>query len=201
MGLAIKILTFILEIWILVASAIMIFVSYFLLDKKGFSKKKVANIFIVVGMLQNLIVCGLYVAISDIYCITSSSGFSVAVYSILIILTSVYFLLSVIFGEAALNKLKTTKSKSEFTGLAICVLLFCNLIAGILMLCISDAELSENATSTRQPKRIAPAQNQDFDNELTTELENLNSLKNNGLITDTEYENLRKNAIGKYLNK
>ncbi|MBQ7935364.1 MAG: hypothetical protein IJ407_04015 [Clostridia bacterium] len=50
-----------------------------------------------------------------------------------------------IVGFIALNKLKKATKKSELTGIAIVTLLFCNLIGGILMLCLSDADLAPAA--------------------------------------------------------
>ena len=41
-------------------------------------------------------------------------------------------ILPLVFGIIALNQMKTQKPG---TGISICVLLFCNLIAGILLLC------------------------------------------------------------------
>ena len=52
-----------------------------------------------------------------------------------------WMIVPLIVGIIALNKLNNAKSKSELTGVAICTLLFVNLIAGILMLCINDEQL------------------------------------------------------------
>lgn len=52
-----------------------------------------------------------------------------------------WMIVPLIVGIIALNKLNNAKSKSELTVVAICTLLFVNLIAGILMLCINDEQL------------------------------------------------------------
>ena len=46
-------------------------------------------------------------------------------------------ILPLIFGIIALKKMKTEKPS---TGLSVCVLLFCNMIAGILLLCSKPEE-------------------------------------------------------------
>ena len=46
-------------------------------------------------------------------------------------------ILPLIFGIIALKKMKTEKPS---TGLSVCVLLFCNLIGGILLLCSKPEE-------------------------------------------------------------
>lgn len=51
-------------------------------------------------------------------------------------------ILPLIFGGLALKKLKTATTKSELTVNAILVLLFCNVIGGILMLCMKDEDLA-----------------------------------------------------------
>lgn len=53
-----------------------------------------------------------------------------------------WMILPLIFGFIALNKLKNAKSKDELTVVAILTLLFCNLIGGILMLCIPAEEFN-----------------------------------------------------------
>ncbi len=53
-----------------------------------------------------------------------------------------FMIFPIIVGAIALKKLKTATTKSELTGIAIVTLLFCNLIGGILMLCIDEKDLA-----------------------------------------------------------
>ena len=53
-----------------------------------------------------------------------------------------WYILPLIFGFIALNKMKNAKSKSELTVPAILVILFCNIIGGVLMLCIPDSDFA-----------------------------------------------------------
>ena len=55
-----------------------------------------------------------------------------------------WVILPLIFGGMALGKLKTATTKSELTTSAVLVLLFCSLLGGIFMLCISEEELAAN---------------------------------------------------------
>ncbi len=52
-------------------------------------------------------------------------------------------ILPLIFGFIALKKLKTATTKSELTVPAVLCLLFCNIIGGVLMLCIKEEELTQ----------------------------------------------------------
>lgn len=50
----------------------------------------------------------------------------------------------IIVGAIALKKLNTATTKSELTGIGVATLLFCNLIGGILLLCMSDEDLQKS---------------------------------------------------------
>jgi len=67
---------------------------------------------------------------------------------VLIIISMVcgfWMIIPLIVGAIALKKLNTASSKNELTGIAVCTLLFCSLIAGILMLCLKDEDLQAKA--------------------------------------------------------
>ncbi len=65
------------------------------------------------------------------------------VFIILGMIVGCWMIIPIIVGIFALKKLNTAKTKSELTVMAVITLLFCNLIGGILMLCISDEELAK----------------------------------------------------------
>jgi len=52
-----------------------------------------------------------------------------------------FLIFPIIVGVMALKKLDQAKTKEELTGMAIAVLLLVNVIAGILMLVISNQEM------------------------------------------------------------
>ncbi len=56
-----------------------------------------------------------------------------------------YTILPLIFGFIALKKLNTATKKDDLTVWAILTLLFCNIIGGILMLCMKDEDLAPAA--------------------------------------------------------
>ena len=64
------------------------------------------------------------------------------VFIILGMIFSFYMILPLIFGFIALKKLKTATKRDELTVIAILTLLFCNVIGGILMLCLKDEDLA-----------------------------------------------------------
>ncbi|MBP3333272.1 MAG: hypothetical protein J6M35_04410 [Clostridia bacterium] len=51
-------------------------------------------------------------------------------------------ILPLIFGFIALNKLKKATNKSDIIVAAVLALIFCNMIGGILMLCIPETEFA-----------------------------------------------------------
>lgn len=48
-----------------------------------------------------------------------------------------------IVGAIALKKLNTATNKDQLVGIGVCTLIFCSLIGGILMLCLTDADLKQ----------------------------------------------------------
>ncbi len=59
------------------------------------------------------------------------------VFIILGMVVGFWMILPLIFGFIALKKMKTQKPS---TGICVCVLLFCNLIGGILLLCSKEED-------------------------------------------------------------
>ena len=116
-----------------------------------------------------------------------------------------WFIAPVVVGIVALSKLDQAKTKDELTGVAICTLLLCNTIAGILMLCITDEELQKDgsaavANKTEQINKQPSAQSeQNKTDEVIKKIEKLKSLKDQGILSEEEFENLRKREINKIL--
>ena len=54
-----------------------------------------------------------------------------------------WMILPLIFGGIALHQMKTKKPS---TGMCVCVLLFCNLLGGIFLLCSKEEEYVQNPT-------------------------------------------------------
>ena len=66
-------------------------------------------------------------------------------------------ILPLVFGFLALNKLKTAKSKDELIVWGVLTLLFCSLIGGILMLCLTEKDFVD-AAAVEEPKEEAPTE-------------------------------------------
>lgn len=82
--------------------------------------------------------------------------------------------------------------KGKLTGgtriaMGIITLLFCNLIAGILILCLESA--AKNKTEAVNQT------NQDTVVTLEEKLKNLDAMKSRGLISEEEYEKIRRKII------
>ncbi len=75
----------------------------------------------------------------------------------------------IIVSSFSLSRLNSARTKRELTGTAVCCLILCNLVAGILMLCIKDADLTDN-----------------------TNLNNLNAIENS-IEKDADHNHLFRN--------
>ena len=76
---------------------------------------------------------------------------SAKVFIILGMVFGFYMIFPIIVGAIALKKLKNAQSKSELTAMSVVTLLFCNIIAGILMLCLPDTEFEQPVVAEAAP--------------------------------------------------
>ena len=66
------------------------------------------------------------------------------VFIILGMIVGFWTILPLIFGGITLSKMKTATCKADMTVWGVLSLLFCNLIGGILVLCVSDEEWAQH---------------------------------------------------------
>jgi hypothetical protein len=136
------------------------------------------------------------------------------VFIYLSIIFGFYLIVPIIVGVLALEKLDTAKNKEDLKTIGILTLIFCSVIAGILMLCMDDDELKENDvvddTSSQDNKPIIE-DNQDTnsnkdenanENEtLKKELADARNLYDNKLIDEDEYKKMVSKIIDKNVKK
>lgn len=105
-----------------------------------------------------------------------------------------------VIGILALKKIEEAKSLSELQGWGIAVLLCCSTLGGIFMLNIRQEDLTDNDTISAQQ---APTQSsQELNNNshhIEQELMKAQELHNAGILTDDEYQEIRKSIIDKLL--
>lgn len=65
------------------------------------------------------------------------------VFIIISMVFSFWVIIPLIVGILALNRLKTASTKDDLIGVGICTLLFCSVIGGILLLCMTDNDLQK----------------------------------------------------------
>ena len=88
------------------------------------------GIFLGVCIANGAFIESLYYMVSNVRAL----GFSISCFSVFPIIIAFF----------ALTKLETAKKKDSIITIAIFTLLFCSLIAGILMLCLSDKDFQYN---------------------------------------------------------
>ena len=94
-----------------------------------------------------------------------------------------------VIGIIAYKKLDEATKKEEISGWAIAVLLLVNLIAGICMLAMTDAELSENVQQKKTGAEQTP------ENDAFEGLLRLKKLLEDGIITQEIYEAKKKEYL------
>jgi hypothetical protein len=130
-----------------------------------------------------------------------------------------YLIVPIIVGIIALEKLDSAKSREEIKTIGILTLIFCSVVAGIIMLCIDDNELKENEViedeNSKDNKPIIqdnePDKNDDIIKEpndntnknddqnesLKKELSDAKNLYDNKLIDEDEYKKMVSKIIDK----
>ena len=146
--------------------------------------KNAAKILLYIGI-------GLFGFIGLIYFVLS---FCVIPASLLYLIFVAYAIcIGIILPIYALKRIDTAKSKKDLQVWGIIILIFSNLVAGILILLIDDEELNGKAINNSK-KQITT-------DELSNRLEKLRRIKEEQNLTDEEYNELKKKVIDDFLNK
>lgn len=120
----------------------------------------------------------------------------------------------IVFGILALIKLDEVKKKDDLLVWAILSLFLVNIVAGIIMLCMSDEDLKENNKEKKEeqvsPNNVVEAEAYVVNDDINTKKENykefqtsidklekLYELKEKKIISEEEYENLKKDLLKK----
>ena len=134
---------------------------------------------------------GLFGLIGFIYFILSFCGIPASL--LFLIFVAYAICIGIILPIYALRRIDTAKSKKDLQVWGIVILIFSNLVAGILILLIDDEELNGKAINNSN-KQITT-------DELSNRLEKLRRIKEEQNLTDEEYNELKKKVIDDFLNK
>ena len=166
---------------------------YYKNRKEEEQMKTASKVFIILGIITGGLLCG----ISTIYLLIYSSGIYALALDIIgfratfyaVCLSMLLFgIAMLITGSVSLRRLSYATSKNELILTSVCCLLFCNMIAGILMLCLKDSDLNNNTNQITDNKES---------HSITTNLESLKQLKelkDNGTITE-EFNKMKADLL------
>lgn len=146
--------------------------------------KNAAKILLYIGI-------GLFGFIGFIYFILSFCGIPASLLFLIFVAYAVC--IGIILPIYALKRIDTAKSKKDLQVWGIIILIFSNLVAGILILLIDDEELNRKAINNSN-KQITT-------DELSNRLEKLRRIKEEQNLTDEEYNELKKKVIDDFINK
>ena len=146
--------------------------------------KNAAKILLYIGI-------GLFGFIGFIYFILSFCGIPASLLYLIFVAYAVC--IGIILPIYALRRIDTAKSKKDLQVWGIVILIFSNLVAGILILLIDDEELNRKAINNSN-KQITT-------DELSDRLEKLRRIKEEQNLTDEEYNELKKKVIDDFINK
>lgn len=147
---------------------------------------KAAKVFLILGMVGSaigalaMLIMGIITAIA----VDPMGG-------ILLIIYTFILLVPFVIDYVGYKKINNATRAKELTTIGILTLIFGGIIPGILILLIKDEDLGD---STYVKKETKPTPDS-----LEKELKDLNTLKDNGVITEEEYQSARKKIIDKNL--
>lgn len=147
---------------------------------------KAAKVFLILGMVGSavgalaMLIMGIITAIA----VDLMGG-------ILLIIYTFILLVPFVIDYVGYKKINNATRAKELTTIGILTLIFGGIIPGILILLIKDEDLGD---STYVKKEAKPTPDS-----LEKELKDLNTLKDNGVITEEEYQSARKKIIDKNL--
>ena len=146
--------------------------------------KNAAKILLYIGI-------GLFGFIGFIYFILSFCGIPASLLFLIFVAYAICF--GIILPIYALKRIDTAKSKKDLQVWGIIILIFSNVVAGILILLIDDEELNRKAINNSN-KQITT-------DELSNRLEKLRRIKEEQNLTDEVYNELKKKVIDDFINK
>ena len=110
----------------------------------------------------------------------------------------------IIVGAITLNRLSNATKREDIKGVAICTLIFCSMIAGILMLCMTDEDFIKKNGLTKYEQKLVDSvvyamdeveENVLYQDETALKLRKLKLLFEEGLIDEQEYLERRKKYL------
>ena len=114
------------------------------------------------------------------------------------------FIFPIIVGAITLNRINNATKKEDIKGVAICTLLFCSLIAGILMLCLTQEDFERKTGLSKEEQRLVESfkdamneiyEEDNVDENIPLKIREIKKLYDDGLITEKEYNQKRKKYI------
>lgn len=98
---------------------------------------------------------------------------------------------AIVVGHITLKRLENCKNKDDMLVISIVCLIFCSSIAGIILLLMDEKEFNIG----NEVKKEHTKEENSGVSSLEKKINDLKRLKENGLITEDEYEALRKKTI------
>ena len=116
------------------------------------------------------------------------------------LIAEVYLVASLIISIITLTKLDKFKTKKEVMPYGILCLIFCSIVAEILLLVISEEDLNKDDNNQNVKEENEKLKDMSFEN-LELKLNKLERLKSLDLIKDDEYQKLKDRIIEEYDNQ
>lgn len=169
--------------------------------------KTAAKVFLILDMILSgiyvIVAIALFAGAGAVNSVPNTQGAGEVAASGLVGLGVFFIIYAVVLAALSfgcIRALNRATSRSDLIGWGIVALLFCGIIPGILMLCISDEDLQASktkSTSRKYDEEEGWRRDTSSDKSLEEKLAELKRLHDSGQVTDEEYEKARQQLLFK----
>ena len=157
--------------------------------------KNTAKIFIYIGVALRILLFAiiesfLLIGLLNVSYYSEYVIFEITVFAVMMLLALIIPIASLLVAHFTLKSLKVATKKDDIIGISVVCLIFSSIIGGIVLLSSNDKDF---VTSTN-----AKASKSQEDSELTPlekNLKRIRNMKESGVISQEEYEKLRKKLL------
>lgn len=157
--------------------------------------KNTAKIFIYIGVALRILLFAiiesfLLIGLLNVSYYSEYVIFEITVFAVMMLLALIIPIASLLVAHFTLKSLKVATKKDDIIGISVVCLIFSSIIGGIVLLSSDDKDFvaSTNAKTSKSQE----------DNELTPlekNLKRIRNMKESGVISQEEYDQLRKKIL------
>ncbi len=153
--------------------------------------KTATKVFLILGLVSQSLFLIIYLLFGILISIFSIN------YFLIMMAFVIYIIAAIVVNSITLYRLSYS-TKNQLIALGILCIFFMNLIAGILLLCITNKQLNNDKIENNNIQKEIPTKKEQIEDiNIVEKLKQLKDLKEDEIITEEEFKNLKENLLKK----